>query len=59
MKKKREHKVSRGEHGGGGKVRLTERERPASIRGGLVQRTKAVGTVNHNNTRENKGNQPN
>lgn len=42
-KKKRDHKVSRGEHGGGGKTSLTEQQRPASLTGGLVTKFKPVG----------------
>lgn len=51
-KKKRAHKVSRGEHGGGGKVHWeNERQRPASLSGGIVARFKPIGTVNHENPR--------
>lgn len=52
-KKRREHKVSRGEHGGGGRTRLSERERPASVHGGLVARFKPIGTYNHQNDPQN------
>lgn len=45
QKKKRTHKVSRGEHGGGGKVRLDERQRPASIAGGTIARFKPIGQI--------------
>lgn len=51
QKKKRDHKVSRGEHGGGGKVKLTERQRPASLTGGLVAKFKPVGAVDHSKDR--------
>jgi hypothetical protein len=43
VKKKREHKVSLGIHGAGGKTRLSESERPASVTGGIVARFKPVG----------------
>lgn len=46
-KKKRTHKVSRGEHGGGGRTRLAETERPASVNGGVVARFKPIGTYHH------------
>lgn len=46
-KKKRDHKVSRGEHGGGGITRLLEHQRPASLVGGIVARFKPIGSINH------------
>ena len=46
-KKKRDHKVSKGVHAQRGKPTLTERQRPASVEGGIVARFKPLGTVNH------------
>ena len=44
-KRKRTHKVSRGEHGGGGRVRLSESERTAAIGGGVLARFKPIGSI--------------
>ena len=43
-KRKRTHKVSRGEHGGGGKVKLIESQRTAAIGGGVLARFKPIGS---------------
>lgn len=50
--KKRTHKVSFGERVGARRVRLTERERPASLRGGLVAKFKPIGDVKYSSSRD-------
>lgn len=45
-KKKRDHKVSKGEHGGGGKVRLTNIEK-VLLGKGLLSKSKPVTPITH------------